>query len=466
MKITVYTLKAVAYAITDSSFVFLLLIMALIFYRKNKKTAAMQKMIIGESIHSPFELTISQIVLGILAGALGSLMLSYLGVIFKENSAVYLIFIISILLTFVNPKYICFSYSGAILGFISIISRYIVKAFNINGLEFFNINIISLMSLVGVLHIIEGLLVMGDGNKGSIPIFANRDNKVIGGFALRRYWALPIAIFIIFNSNGVIMTENVMMPEWWPVLNGTFDVGMVKNAILQLMPLYGVVGYSSITFTKSKRKKSITSGALILTFGITLVLIAQIAAINPVMEIFVIIFTPLAHEVMLKFDKYMEVKGEPKYVSSNEGMMVLEVAPKSPAYEMGIESGDMLLEVNNKKIQIEEEMFSIIKDIPNFLWLKIKKQSGELKEVSYNKMREGKRLGLVFVPRHVPGGSKVIKYETNKFKDVFDKIRNKDEYKSITKTTEKVNDKGKNDNFKYEDIDKQNDDKEKNDNLK
>lgn len=427
MKIAVYTLRAVAYAITDSSFVFLLLIMALIFYRKNKKTAAMQKMIIGESIHSPFELTISQIVLGILAGALGSLMLSYLGVIFEENSAVYLIFIISILLMSVNQKYICFSYSGAILGFISIISRYMVQGFNMNALDPLNINIISLMSLVGVLHIIEGLLVMGDGNKGSIPIFANRNNKVIGGFALRRYWALPIAIFIIFNSNRVIMTENVMMPEWWPILNGTFDVNMFKNAVLQLIPLYGIIGYSSITFTKTKRKKTFTSGVLILTFGIILVLITQIAVINTFMEIFVVIFAPLAHEVMLRFDKYMEAKGEPKYVSSDEGMMVLDVAPKSPAYDMGIESGDMLLEVNNKKILVEEEVFSIIKDIPNSLWLKIKKQSGELKEVSYNRMREEKRLGLVFVPRNVPGGNRVVKYENNKFKDIFDKIRNKEE---------------------------------------
>ena len=56
------------------------------------------------------------------------------------------------------------------------------------------------MTLVGVLHIIEGSLVMIDGSRGAIPVFTNRDNKIIGGFALKRYWALPIAILILLSA--------------------------------------------------------------------------------------------------------------------------------------------------------------------------------------------------------------------------------------------------------------------------
>ena len=69
MDIVVHTLRTVASAIVDPSNAFILIMIALIFYNKNKKIAIMQKMIMGESLDSPFELTISQIVIGIIAGA-------------------------------------------------------------------------------------------------------------------------------------------------------------------------------------------------------------------------------------------------------------------------------------------------------------------------------------------------------------------------------------------------------------
>jgi len=64
---------------------------ALIFYNKNKKIAAMQKMIMGESLDSPFELTISQLVIGIFAGAVASLIFTFSGLVFDENSNIYFI---------------------------------------------------------------------------------------------------------------------------------------------------------------------------------------------------------------------------------------------------------------------------------------------------------------------------------------------------------------------------------------
>ncbi len=53
MNVTIYTLKSVAYAITEPSLFIVLIILGILFYRQNRKTAIMQKMIIGESINSP-----------------------------------------------------------------------------------------------------------------------------------------------------------------------------------------------------------------------------------------------------------------------------------------------------------------------------------------------------------------------------------------------------------------------------
>ena len=427
MGITLETLRTIAFAIISPSYVMLLIVLGIIFYRKNKKTTLMQKMIIGSSVNSPLELTISQIVLGILVGALGSLLMTYFGIVFKENSAIYLIFLISLLLMFINPKLICFSYSGAILGIISIIVQYLNNLGIIKGLYIFDVNIISLMSLIGVLHIMEGVLVIIDGNKGAIPVFANRNDSIVGGFALKRHWALPIAIMFILGSSSGFIGENVPMPNWWPLLSGTIDLKIVENMMLMLVPLYAVIGYNSVTFTKSKKQKALVSGLLILIYGIILILVAQLATINRVLKIFVVLFAPLAHEGMLKIDKYMEAKGTAKYVSGEDGLMILEVAPNSPAYKMGIESGDLLVELNHKEIDLDQDVFEILRELPTCIWLKIKKSTGELKDINYNRVANEKRLGIVFVPRNLPNSTRVVKYNNEKFKEVLEKLKDKDE---------------------------------------
>ncbi len=117
-------------------FIVLLAILAFVLYRKNSKIVLMQKMIIGEKINTTLELTISQIVIGIFAGTLASVIMSYLGITFNNNSSVELIFLASIVFMFFNPRFICFSYSGALIGFISILLNIVSMHFNMSGLDF------------------------------------------------------------------------------------------------------------------------------------------------------------------------------------------------------------------------------------------------------------------------------------------------------------------------------------------
>lgn len=438
MEILLYTLRSVAYTLLEPSWIIMLAIMAFVLYRQNKKTTVMQKMIIGENLNSTLELTISQVVLGILAGTLGSVILSYLGVIFDENSMIFLIFIISIALMFVNPRFICFAYSGAILGALSLILSEIshlnnglglnIFGLNVENLDFLKIDITALMTLVAVLHFVEGILVIIDGKTGALPVFTNREDKVIGGFALKRYWALPIALFIMFKDPALQGAgEQVAMPDWWPLVKTSISMDILKNAVLGLTAFYGVIGYSTVTFTKDKREKTLTSGVLIIIYSLMLFAITQLARFGVGFKILTLAFAPLAHEGMLKLQKYIEMAGTPKYVSSENGIMVLEVAPNSPAHEMGIKSGDLLVEINNKKISSEDDIFSGINEASSgFIWFKIKRKADKLIELNYNKMAPEKKLGIVFVPMNIPSSSMVVKLEDTKFKDVLDKMKDKD----------------------------------------
>lgn len=429
MELVVYTLRSIAYVIAEPYLMMTLFILGVVLYKKNRKITAMQRMIIGDEVNSALELTLSQIVLGIFAGTFASINLSYLGVIFSENSGIEFLLLVSIFLMFIKPKFICFSYSGAILGIISLIFTY----FNIktsDGIVLFDLDIAMLMTLVGVLHVVEGILVMFDGCRGSVPVFSNRNGKIIGGYALKRNWLIPIALFIAYNSvsQGSIATESINTPDWWPILGYNNIINMIQTSVLTLTSVFGVIGYSSITFTRRKREKCVSSGLFILGYGILLALVAQLAHLGLIFKIIVIIFAPLAHEGMNLLQRKIEEKREPIFSSDEEGLAVLEVVPFSKAYELGIRPGDKFLLVNNQVINNEADIYGIIKESFNKIDLKVKNRSGEIKEYSF-KHEKNKRLGVVLVPRFVDM-DKVVSFEADKFSKVLNDIKDKNNNKN------------------------------------
>ena len=420
MELIMYSLRTVSYAIIEPTYLFLLIALGLIFYFKNKKISVMQRMTIGEVINSPLELTLSQIALGIIAGTIISIALSILGVVFNENSGIEIIFIISIFLIFIKKRYICFAYSGAVLGLISIISNLIA---NYTGYQsYININIVSLMVFVGVMHIAEGMLVIFDGSRGAVPVFTNKENKIIGGFAYNRYWAMPVALFIVITSSFSSATTDIATPNWWPIINRSENLALLASAIIASIPLYGVVGFRTVSFTKEKNIKPIYSGISILIFGVLLTIISQLASLGLIGQIIVVVFAPLGHEIMLKIQNRIENNGKYIYVSDDEGVSVLEVAPNSPAYESGIRRGDKILEINNEKIISEVDIFNTVRSTFTEINFKIRKISGEIVDLSV--LPKKKRIGMLVVPKAVKKED-TIKIDNDNFKRILEEMKRK-----------------------------------------
>ncbi len=421
MELILYTLRTVAYAIVEPMHIFMLVVLGIMFYTKNKRISIMQKMTIGEMINSPLELTLSQIALGIIAGAIVSVILSMLGIIFNENSGIEVMFMISILLLFIKKRFICFSYSGAVLGAISILSSSLASVTNTSS--YINVNILALMTFVGIMHILEGILVMFDGGRGAIPVFSNRDEKIVGGFAYNRYWALPVAIFIAITSNiSTAVTSSVATPDWWPIINKSQALLMLSSSIISAIPLYGVVSYNSVSFTKRKNVKPVYSGVGILIYGIILTLVSQLAQFGIIGQIIVVIFAPLGHEFMIKIQNKIEKSGQYIYFTDDNGVSVLEVAPTSPAYESGIRRGDKILEVNGEKVLSEVEIFKAVRENFNEISFKVKKITGEIVDLSI--LPKNKKVGMLLVPRMVKVDN-AISVDNDDFKKVLDEMKKK-----------------------------------------
>ena len=421
MDLIIHSLKSVATAIIEPMHLVMLLVFGIIFYFKNVRIVSIQKMTLGEGLNTPLELTLSQIVLGILAGAIGSVILSVLGVTFSENSGVEFIFMISILSLFYKKKYISYAYSTAILGAIGIALKFIS---NITEMKLFlNIDIVSLMTFVGVVYILEGFLIIFDGSRGAIPVFTKKEDKIVGGFSFSRYWPIPIAILMIF-TNSVVGEESIYsnLSSWWPIINNKSIVPLLATAMIASIPLYGIMGYSNVTFTQDKKTKSLRCGIAILIYGMTVCLIAQLASINILGQIISIIYTPLAFELIMRYEYRVEKKGECLYVSDDEGIMVLEVTPNSPAYEVGIKRGDKIIEINGQNIKSEGDIFKVARDSILKVPMKVKNNSGQVLE--YIIQPRNKRLGLLLVPKMVKRED-MFEIKPDDLKNIINELKNK-----------------------------------------
>ncbi|MGL5378415.1 PDZ domain-containing protein [Clostridium sp.] len=421
MELVLYTLRTVAFAIVEPSHTLTLIILGAIFYSRNRRISMMQKMTIGESLNSPLELTLSQLVLGILGGALASVILSVLGIVFEKNSGIELLFVVSLMLLFFKKRFVGFAYSGAVLGLVSIIFTFV--ATKTNTQSYININIPALIIFIGVIYIVEAVLVMIDGSRGALPVFSNKDNKIIGGFAFDRYWPVPVAVLIVLNGMGTGgAVGNVAIPEWWPLINKASTVALLATAVVSSLPMYGIFNYNSVTFTMEKKKKPIYSGGLILAYGISLILISQIANLGLVFQIITIALLPIGREIVLKLDKKLENKGSYFYVSDDDGVAVLEVSPMSPSYEVGIRSGDKILEVNNTRVVSEVEIFKTVKDSVYDIHFKIMRKSGEI--LDYTVKPRQKRVGILLVPKMVKRED-VFGIGNDDFKKVLEELKRK-----------------------------------------
>ena len=109
---------------------------------------------------------------------------------------------------------------------------------------------------------------MFDGSRGAIPVFTKKEDKIVGGFSFSRYWPMPIAILMIFSnsaSGGESIYSN--LASWWPIINRESTLALITTAMIASIPIYGILGYSNVTFTQEKKIKSLRCGITIALYG-------------------------------------------------------------------------------------------------------------------------------------------------------------------------------------------------------
>ncbi|NLK43822.1 MAG: PDZ domain-containing protein [Tissierellia bacterium] len=343
-QIIIFTIIDILNTLKSPFFILVFSIICFQYYqisKMEKKYLGYKKSLLMKAIVSTF--------FGILGGIITTVAFLYLGVVAIPKDYLYILFVV-IILSFFNPRFMCFSYGGGIVFLSSLI------------LGFPKIEISQVMSVVAVLHIVESLLILVDGWRHKLPIYFESKNRTVGGYMMNRFWPVP---FVIFIGDGLIHPITLM-------------------AILS----YG--DYSISSFPKIKAAKT---SFVLLIYSIILLYISK-----TVDNLFIApIFALLGHELIIFINKSKERKKQPIFIPLDKGVRVLEIIPGTIGHKVGIKIGDIILRINGVEINNE-------KDLEDFMMIDFNRL-----KIEYFNMKSGlntrnyygkkKPLGLIIVPR-------------------------------------------------------------------
>lgn len=321
-----------------------------------KKLGKMEKMILGSYREPLYKKAIVSTVLGLLGGIVGSIVFMVLGTRVNSSDFIYIL-LLAILLSLIHPRFVCFSYAGGIVSLISLLFGYP------------KINIISVMTIVAVLHLIEAFLIIIDGHNGKIPIFMEKDSEIVGGFNMNRFWPVP---FLVFLEGGSPLPVTVI----------------------------AILGYGDFALTKYPKDKTKETAAMLFIFSALLLVLSELAKSYSKVLYVLAIASPVFHEMIIQMGRKRERLGEAIFTPSQRGLKLLDTMPYGVGEKMGLKTGDIILSINGNGVQSKEDILNVLYFSPKYIWIDVLNEKGKLVTLDYKDYREGiQSLDVLFIPK-------------------------------------------------------------------
>lgn len=351
-----------------------------------RRIAALEERMYGVARNSPWAQTLTAVAYGFGGGLLGSFVLVFVGIGLTPSAIVYL-WPVALMLALINPRLMCFSYSGALVSL-----SYLVFGWP-------KVDVAGVAALVAVLHITESLLIRVSGMSGRSPIFVqNHSGQVVGGFTLQRYWPVPITLLLITPLAGASPDGAINMPAWWPLVKpDPALVGAGSDFFYSALPAVVAMGYADLAITDSpSRRTSRSSGSLAL-YSVSLLVLAVLASrYRPLLWV-AAIFTAVGHEAVAVLGGHGQLKGASYLSRPGRGMRVLDVLPHSPAEEAGLKSGAVVTAVNGEPVNSHEELKAALETAPAYFTLSYEIDGHAMTHRLPRPLEPGE-LGIIFLP--------------------------------------------------------------------
>lgn len=269
-----------------------------------------------------------------------------------------LVIIVSIIVNQIDSKLTCMAYVIAIL---FIIDEVLV----LSGLKsnYFRLAYIEMIVLVGILHCIEGLLTFSYGGNRNVAIMTYRGKKVAGGYQAYGRWFIPL---LLFSINGFYV------------------------------PIVAAVVYLNESFVLTPKVKARRMGSWIFIYGLIVMSMGYFTSTGDLPLLLSILTMPILHEILFAIDAHIE-QGELLYPYPKQGVRVMDFEEMIPSRlgKRNIEKGDIILKVNQSRVNTEEEYRAALGK--ENMKLVLQKLSGAMTEVRYT-YEELEGMKLVFLP--------------------------------------------------------------------
>lgn len=372
--VSIMTLRGVSASIFDMFFLFTIFIGYLTLVRFNQINIYAKN-----QMKSPKEMIIEMIVQGIVMGVVFSLAVTFIGIPIIYTDYLYFILPLSVLLGYNHVKYTNVIYSAMIMGVLSLL---------LNGqvvldrtLPNINLNMSGLLGIVGILVVVEGVLLFLLRRNDMIPIVAKKNGQLIIGFAIQRFWPIPVAVLVA--TDLVASGETIPMPDWWPMLGNVYFTDL--KYVLLLLPLMFIISHGSISFTKSPKGHIKGYSITLIISGIILLLGAFVLDRFPGLSFLGLLLMFAASFGVDWYNEWGEEHDRALFPKTPRGVRVLHVEQEGLGRTLGFEMGDLIKEINGIEVTTLYQMQAIIKDRHPHFKMKVQKANGTIELVEFDK---------------------------------------------------------------------------------
>lgn len=370
-------------------FYYISILFIILHYRKQIQ---FERKLFHTRLHSLLDETWRTLLWGWIGGLAASVILAFIGVSF-QTEVIALVWVLALLLTFVRIKFLCLAYSVGILGILHVLLLVFPSAVQWNGIGPFlqiiaDADIPSLLVIVAILHLLEGLLTGLQGARMASPLFMEgKRGKIVGGYQLQGFWPIPLFLLVplqVGSSAGI---------PWGTLFGTDFNGGWT------LLSFPAMIGFTEFTISKLPQEKARWSAKMLSLYG-ALIMIAAVAAHfwTPLILIAAMLSIVL-HEGLTFYSQRIESKQSPLFVHSQRGLKILAVVPNSAAAELGILAGETIHKVNGHKIASKADLHHAMQLHSAFCKLEVINLQGEIKFLQ-RALFDGEhhQLGLILAP--------------------------------------------------------------------
>lgn len=319
-----------------------------------------------------------EVLRAVAAGAIGGIVLSLIMMAFGAqltNGTIIILWMISLIMMLFRVRFLCLAYSVGVLGLTHAIFSFFPSSVEWQVVGpmirwIMDTQMASLLMLVGLLHLLEGILVARQGERMASPMFfSGKRGKIVGGYSLQGFWPVPLFLLmpVVASGNGFVL-------PWTPLFGGD-----AWGAGFMMIGFPIMIGFSEVSVARLPKQKVQLSSRGLLAYGLIMIIFAIGSYYWTPLVVVTSILSIALHEGLIWYSIWREKKDAPLFVSDPRGLRILAVIPGSPAAEIGLKTGEIISKVNGSFIHSRTDLHEAMRINPAFCKLEVLNTQGEIK---------------------------------------------------------------------------------------